>query len=82
MDIDKDVMDDSEVESDDRIREVILGVIATHSGRPVDEVDTEMRFQFEVAGVTPHEPSFNNIVQRIAVGDHSDAGFARPQGPA
>jgi hypothetical protein len=82
MDIDNDDLDHSAHEADRRIETVIRGVIATHSGRPVDEVDTEMRLQFEVAGVTPEEPGFNDLVQKIAAGDGGVYAVPPPQGPA
>ncbi len=82
MDLEKSDLDSAAQTTDERIDTVIRGVIATHSGRPVDEVDTELRLQFDAAGVAPEEPGFGTLVQAIAAGDHAAAGVAPPMGPA
>jgi hypothetical protein len=56
-------------ETNERIRAIARDVSATHAGRPVEDVDTELRRRFEAAGVSPAEPGFTELVQRIARGE-------------
>jgi hypothetical protein len=53
----------------ERVGALVREVEATHAGRPVAEVDAELRRKFEVAGVTPEEPGFTELVTAIARGE-------------
>ena len=44
-------------------------VHATHAGRPVAEVDAELRRRFAECPIEPLEPAFSELVQAIAAGE-------------
>jgi hypothetical protein len=56
----------------DRVVALVYAVHTTHAGRPVAEVDAELRRQFVEAGFTPEEPAFSEVVQAIAQSDRPD----------
>jgi hypothetical protein len=56
----------------DRVVALVYDVHATHAGRPVAEVDAELRRQFVEHGFTPEEPAFSEVVQAIAQSDLPD----------
>jgi hypothetical protein len=60
---------DSEQRAKARVEELVRAVHATHAGRPVAEVDAELRRQFAAHAITPQEPAFNEVVRAIALGE-------------
>jgi glyceraldehyde-3-phosphate dehydrogenase/erythrose-4-phosphate dehydrogenase len=57
-------------EANERVRAIAREVNATHAGRPVDEVDAELRGRLETAGVSsPTQPGFTQLVQAISRGE-------------
>jgi hypothetical protein len=56
----------------DRLVNLVYDVHATHAGRPVAEVDAELRRQFTEHGFTPEEPAFAQVVRAIAQSDPPD----------
>ena len=51
-----------------RVEELVRAVHATHVGRPVAEVDDELRRRFAEQAITPQEPAFSEVVRAIALG--------------
>lgn len=52
-----------------QVEELVRAVHATHVGRPVAEVDVELRRQFAEHALTPQEPAFSEAVQAISAGE-------------
>ena len=55
---------------------LVYAVHATHGGRPVPEVEVELRRQFVEHGFTPEEPAFSEVVRAIAQTDPLDEAGA------
>ena len=53
------------------MKKLVRAVQATHAGRPVAEVDGELRRRFAAEGITPQEPAFSELVRSIAGGELS-----------
>jgi hypothetical protein len=49
-----------------RAKKLVRAVRATHAGRPVAEVEAELRRRFAAQGITPQEPAFSEAVRAIA----------------
>ena len=60
---------DFERRAKERVEELVRAVHATHAGRPVTEVDTELRRPFADHAITPQEPAFSEVVRAISAGD-------------
>jgi predicted ArsR family transcriptional regulator len=56
-------------DANERVRALVREVNETHAGKPVAEVDAELRRKFEESGVTPEEPGFTETVTAIARGE-------------
>jgi hypothetical protein len=52
-----------------RVEELVRAVHATHTGRPVAEVDAELRRRFAEHAIRPREPAFGEVVRAIADGE-------------
>jgi hypothetical protein len=52
-----------------RRKKLARAVHVTHAGRPVAEVDAELRRRFAAHAITPQEPAFSAAVRAIAAGE-------------
>jgi hypothetical protein len=57
-----------EKEINEKMRDEVRAVNATHARQPVAEVDAELRRRFDALNITPSEPNFSEIVQDISDG--------------
>jgi recombinational DNA repair ATPase RecF len=57
---------DTERRAIDRVVALVYAVHVTHAGRPMAEVDAELRRRFIEDGFTPEEPAFSEVVRAIA----------------
>jgi hypothetical protein len=55
-----------EEEANERLHAILRQVNRTYAGKPIAEVDAELRRQFEESGLTPEEPGFTETVTAIA----------------
>jgi len=60
---------ESEQHAKMRVEDLVRAVHATHAGRPVAEVDAELRRRFAEQAIEPREPAFSELVQAIAAGE-------------
>jgi len=60
---------DSEPRAPVRVEELVRAVHATHAGRPVTEVDAELRRRFAGHALAPQEPAFSEVVRAIAASE-------------
>jgi len=52
-----------------RVEALVRAVHATHAGRPVTEVDAELRRRFAEQALVPQEPAFSEVVRAIAASE-------------
>jgi len=52
-----------------RVEELVRAVHASHAGRPVTEVDAELRRRFAEQALAPQEPAFSEVVRAIAASE-------------
>lgn len=52
-----------------RVEELVRAVHPTHTGRPVVEVDAELRRRVAEHAITPQEPAFSDVVRAISDGE-------------
>ncbi|HJQ00359.1 MAG TPA: hypothetical protein VJ851_02055 [Jatrophihabitans sp.] len=60
---------DFEHRAKERVEGLVRAVHATHAGRPVAEVEAELRRRFADHAITPQEPAFSEVVRAISAGD-------------
>jgi hypothetical protein len=60
---------DDERRAKEQVEELVRAVQASYTGRPVAEVDAELRRRFAEQAITPQEPAFSEVVRAISEGE-------------